>query len=158
VLASLPDLESAAVVVRRGATGSATLAAYAVARPGATPDPADLLEQAAGRLPRHMVPRRLEIVGQLPRTPSGKVDRSALGRDPGTAQVAGLICARLSASVGQPVDPGDDLWTVGADSVTAVGVAALLRQEWGVEVTVEELFDAESIDAVAALVTGPAAG
>jgi hypothetical protein len=41
--------------------------------------------------------------------------------------------------------------------VTAVGVAALLRQRWGVAVTVEELFDAESIEAVAALVTEPAA-
>ena len=32
----------------------------------------------AGALPRHMVPRRIEVVNELPMTSNGKVDYAAL--------------------------------------------------------------------------------
>lgn len=49
-----------------------------VARPGATVDPAALLAFCAERAARHMVPRYVDVVDDLPRTPTEKVRKDAL--------------------------------------------------------------------------------
>lgn len=46
---------------------------------------ADLVADLAGRLPRYMVPRYVEILAELPRTPTGKVDKNVLRREWATA-------------------------------------------------------------------------
>jgi amino acid adenylation domain-containing protein len=42
----------------------------------------EILEHCAGRLPPYMVPERIELCAQLPRTPSGKLDRRTLQPSP----------------------------------------------------------------------------
>jgi crotonobetaine/carnitine-CoA ligase len=49
-----------------------------VARLGHTVDPADLTDFCAGRMGRHMVPRFVDIVEALPRTPTEKVEKRLL--------------------------------------------------------------------------------
>lgn len=49
-----------------------------VARPGATVDPTALLAFCAERAARHMVPRYVDVVDDLPRTPTEKVRKDAL--------------------------------------------------------------------------------
>jgi crotonobetaine/carnitine-CoA ligase len=49
-----------------------------VARPGETLDPAELIEYCAGRMARHMVPRYIDVVETLPRTPTEKVEKTLL--------------------------------------------------------------------------------
>jgi acyl-CoA ligase (AMP-forming) (exosortase A-associated) len=49
-----------------------------VAADGCAPDPATLLERCAQALPPHMVPRAIEVVSSLPRSPNGKVDYKVL--------------------------------------------------------------------------------
>lgn len=49
-----------------------------VARPGQVVDPADLAAFCAGRLARHMVPRYVDVVADLPRTPTEKVRKEVL--------------------------------------------------------------------------------
>ena len=47
----------------------------------------DLLAKLVDGLPRYMVPRYIEILGEMPRTPTGKVDKNALRKEwatPGT--------------------------------------------------------------------------
>jgi crotonobetaine/carnitine-CoA ligase len=54
---------------------------------GRTIDPMALSEYLVPRMPRHMVPRFIEIVDELPRTPSFKVKKADLRTDgitPGT--------------------------------------------------------------------------
>jgi crotonobetaine/carnitine-CoA ligase len=49
-----------------------------VPRPGCAPDPAELRSWCEGRLPRFMVPRYIEIVDRLPKSPSEKIQRTAI--------------------------------------------------------------------------------
>jgi fatty-acyl-CoA synthase len=52
--------------------------AFVVARPGAEPDPAALIEACQGMIADYKTPKRVEIVSELPRTASGKVRKSVL--------------------------------------------------------------------------------
>jgi crotonobetaine/carnitine-CoA ligase len=49
-----------------------------VARPGEMVDPADLIEFCTSRMGRHMVPRYIDVVDTLPRTPTEKVEKAQL--------------------------------------------------------------------------------
>ena len=49
-----------------------------VVRSGAAFDPAGLIAFCVDRMARHMVPRYLDVVGELPRTPTEKVRKDAL--------------------------------------------------------------------------------
>jgi nonribosomal peptide synthetase DhbF len=74
-----PLVADVATAVQRGASGEPMLVSYVVpAGPGEW-EP-DLAAFAATVLPRHMIPAALRPVAALPRTPSGKLDRRALGR------------------------------------------------------------------------------
>ncbi|MEU6770885.1 non-ribosomal peptide synthetase [Streptomyces sp. NPDC046759] len=72
-LAELPGVREAAAVV--DGTGG-TLAAFVVT-PGRT-DTASLRERLAERLPAAMVPARITVLDDFPRTVNGKIDRAAL--------------------------------------------------------------------------------
>jgi crotonobetaine/carnitine-CoA ligase len=43
----------------------------------------DLLAFCAGNMPKHMVPKAIEVLDELPKTTSGKVDYPALRRREG---------------------------------------------------------------------------
>ena len=58
-----------------------------VPRPGHGLDPADLAAFCAGRLARHMVPRYVDVVADLPRTPTEKIRKDVL-RDRGVTATA----------------------------------------------------------------------
>ncbi|MEL6642303.1 MAG: amino acid adenylation domain-containing protein [Pseudomonadota bacterium] len=66
--------EAAAVVIGN----PARIAAYITARPGATPDTADLRAFAAQALPPQAVPTILSILPEFKRTATGKIDRKHL--------------------------------------------------------------------------------
>jgi acyl-CoA ligase (AMP-forming) (exosortase A-associated) len=57
--------------------------AFAVVREGASLDVAELLAFCATKMPRHMVPAAIEVLDELPKTSSGKVDYPALRRREG---------------------------------------------------------------------------
>lgn len=70
---------------------------------GRTIDPVELTEYLIPRMPIHMVPRFIEVVDELPRTPSFKVKKEELraaGITPGTwdRERAGIILAREQLS------------------------------------------------------------
>jgi crotonobetaine/carnitine-CoA ligase len=73
-----PDvLESAAVAVP-SPFGEDEIKAVVVPLPGRTIDPARLHAYLADRMPRFMVPRYIEIVGSLPKTPTEKIRKVEL--------------------------------------------------------------------------------
>jgi carnitine-CoA ligase len=49
-----------------------------VARPGEALDPVELIEFCVSRMARHMVPRYIDVVATLPRTPTEKVEKTLL--------------------------------------------------------------------------------
>jgi crotonobetaine/carnitine-CoA ligase len=72
-------LESAAVGVKvEGAGGEEEIKAVLVLQPGAELDPVALLDHCVARMPRFAVPRFVEFVTALDKTPSGKIRKQAL--------------------------------------------------------------------------------
>jgi amino acid adenylation domain-containing protein len=57
------------------------IVACVVPRDGATVSETDIKRHVARRLPRYMVPARVEVLRDLPRTSTGKVDRQSLMRE-----------------------------------------------------------------------------
>ncbi|HEX7239462.1 MAG TPA: amino acid adenylation domain-containing protein, partial [Longimicrobiaceae bacterium] len=78
VLAALPQVREAVVVVREDAPGDRRLAAYVVPEEGARVDAAGLRAHLSRRLPEYMVPAAIVALEELPLTANGKVDRRAL--------------------------------------------------------------------------------
>jgi long-chain acyl-CoA synthetase len=72
-LAQHPDVDEVAVVGVPDDRWGETVKALVVPAPGAEPDPAELVAFLRGRLASYKLPRIVELVGDLPRTPSGKV-------------------------------------------------------------------------------------
>ena len=70
-------LESAAVAVPSAATED-DLKVVVVAKPGRSVEPDELREFLRGRVPRFMVPDIVEVVGALPKTPTGKIQKHLL--------------------------------------------------------------------------------
>lgn len=78
VLARHPDVAECAVVgvpdERWGQVGRAVV----VPRPGASPDPAEILAHLRGRLAGYKVPKSVVLTAELPRNPTGKIIKRAL--------------------------------------------------------------------------------
>ena len=76
-----PAVMEAAVIAEADPTGATIAAAYVLLRPGHSPSE-DLAEKiketAAQALPRFKRPQRIHFMGELPRTPTGKVQRFKL--------------------------------------------------------------------------------
>lgn len=78
VLEHLEGVEEAAVIGVQNAARGTALAAFVAARPGTTLDAAAVRAACRERLEAAKTPRSITVVEQLPRTPSGKVDKKAL--------------------------------------------------------------------------------
>ena len=77
-LAEHPDVAEVAVVGVPSALTEEEVKAFVVPRPGARPSPHTLRNFAAERLTRFKVPRYLELVDELPHTPTGRVAKHRL--------------------------------------------------------------------------------
>ena len=160
-----PDVTDAAVVVQARSDDGTRLTAFVV--PGARrPDPAALRDHATGLLPAHMVPGAWSVLGTLPLTASGKVDRRALAERPvGTPHAApATACPALSPieravaelwgrALGQEVDRADaDFLDLGGHSLLVLGIVDDLREDLGVALTLAEFFTAPTVAGQAQLV------
>jgi len=76
-----PAVLEAAVIAEADATGGTIAAAYVLLRPGNAPGDAlaaEIIAKAAENLPRYKRPQRIHFMTELPRTPTGKVQRFKL--------------------------------------------------------------------------------
>ncbi len=73
-----PAVAQCAVVAARNDQGDEEVKAFIVPRQGANPDPAEIIQFLRARLPHFMVPRYLEFIADLPRTPSQKIQKHLL--------------------------------------------------------------------------------
>jgi crotonobetaine/carnitine-CoA ligase len=77
-LSGHPDIAESAVIGVPSEWGEHDIKAFVVPRPGTAPDLADIAAYAERTLPRFMVPRYLVLVGQLPKTPTNRVQKARL--------------------------------------------------------------------------------
>ncbi len=75
---ALPGVRDAVVVARADRRGDQRLVAYVVAEGAAAATTPGLRQGMRDRLPEYMVPTAFVLLGALPMTPGGKIDRHAL--------------------------------------------------------------------------------
>ncbi|WP_342659579.1 amino acid adenylation domain-containing protein [Rhodococcus ruber] len=159
-LLAQPEIAQAAVTVHDGTHG-AQLTAYVVPADGAAVDGATVRAAVGRVLPRYMVPDVVTVLGTLPLTTSGKVDRRALPepvpavrefRPPATAverTVASVIGEVLGA---ERLGLDDDFFALGGNSLIATRVVARLGAALHASVPVRVIFEASTIESLAAAV------
>ncbi|MEW5977978.1 MAG: acyl-CoA ligase (AMP-forming), exosortase A system-associated [Acidobacteriota bacterium] len=80
VLYRTEELQGAAVIGVPDDVLGQVVKAYVVRKQGSKAEASDLIAFCSKHLPRHMVPRLIEFIDELPKTTSGKVDYPALRR------------------------------------------------------------------------------
>ncbi|MEV0359333.1 non-ribosomal peptide synthase/polyketide synthase [Nocardia sp. NPDC050697] len=161
VLAAVPGVARAVVLVRDDAGAGKQLVAYAVPAGAAPIEVGQLRAAALAALPSYMVPAAFVVLGALPVTASGKLDRSALPAPVRTAAVhtapagpieeivAGVFAEVLGcARVGRD----DDFFTLGGNSLAATQVATRLSADLDCPLGVRDLFTATTVRGLAELV------
>ncbi|HEX9941188.1 MAG TPA: amino acid adenylation domain-containing protein, partial [Thermoanaerobaculia bacterium] len=163
VLASLPGVREAAVVVDEEVPEHRRLVAWVVAEAGV--GAAALCAALAERLPAQMVPAAVGFLPALPRTANGKVDRRALARraPPGDGSNEGyeaprtpteeLVAAMWADLLGAGrIGLRDDFFDRGGHSLLAARALARLREPFGLELPLRTLFENPTLDSFAAAV------
>ncbi len=162
-LLALPGVAQASVQPRDIA-GETGLAAYIVPRPDAVPPSVAALRQAlAARLPGHMVPAAFVTLAALPLNPNGKLDRAALPAPDRTAfggrqDAAPRLAPTEQALAGlwrrilrvDEIGRADNFFELGGHSLTAMQVVAQVRDAFGIELPLKTLFEACTLEALAA--------
>ncbi|MEU2717993.1 amino acid adenylation domain-containing protein [Streptomyces sp. NPDC007205] len=141
-----PRIREAAVVGQTLPDGTRRLAAHLVAEPPA-PSRSEVRDYLRARLPAAMIPSAVELHDRLPRTGSGKIDRSALSTPSAPqAPTAGSPLKRTVIGIWQQIlgtddiTAGDDVFDLGAQSLQAIQAANRLGVELGRDVRVAWLF------------------
>ena len=172
-----PDVRSSAVIARADHAGDLVLTAYLLLAPGARLSAPALRRFLAPQLANYMIPAAFVRVDTLPVNANGKCDREALpppGPDnllpegevapasgapasgvPGCGTPArGAVRPRLSALVGSlmglaEVHPDDNFFLIGGHSLMAAQLVAKVHDQFGVRLTLRQLFEAPTIGLLA---------
>ncbi|MET0616523.1 MAG: condensation domain-containing protein [Luteibacter sp.] len=165
VLADAPTVARALVIAREDRPGDVRLVAYVVGRDGVAPDEESLRSRLRSRLPDYMLPQHILVLDAMPLLPNGKTDRKALPppvahsvATPG-ARVAPRndderrVAAAMQSVLSLPdLDVRDDFFALGGHSLLAAQLTAKLNREFGVTLSFRTLFDAPTIEQLAAAI------
>jgi non-ribosomal peptide synthetase-like protein len=149
-LNSLPGVSAAAVAVRKDNNGQDELVGYAMLNDGATFDEAHLRSDLAKVLPPYMVPGVIMVMPQMPRLPSGKIDRKSLPTPTSFTEkpkvdtnikidASGSVSERVVAVLksifpGKDINLSEDFFTdFGGHSLLAATFVSRLRKEAGLK-------------------------
>lgn len=157
-------VRNAVVTVWRGGDTDVRLVAYVL--PGPRLDPNELRPWLSARLPDHMVPNLVMTIAAVPRTPTGKVDRTALPAPVWAPTRTRVVAPRDDVerrlamiwrdvlSLGPAVELGvhDDFFSLGGHSLTAAQLLARVRAQLSVHLPLATLFAAPTIAGLAAAV------
>jgi len=154
VLAGHEAVAQVAVIVREDQPGLQRLVAYVVPA-GREPEPAELRQYAAERMPDYLVPPAFVMVDRIPRNTNGKLDRAALPAPEVTAVVAGrgprderetVLCRMFSDLLGvDEIGIDDDFFSLGGHSLLVGRLIARIRTEFGVRLGIRTVFEAPTV-------------
>jgi amino acid adenylation domain-containing protein len=148
-----PSVRDAAVVSRSGTQGDAELVAFVT--PERTAEDLERLRAfLRERVPQPLLPARVIALSELPRQLSGKVDHAVLVKlaDAGAgaggdvpADVGEVIARFWRELLNVPdVDPRDDFFEAGGNSLRAVQLLSRIRDSFDVDVPLRTFFDAST--------------
>ncbi|NOJ74062.1 non-ribosomal peptide synthetase, partial [Paenibacillus alvei] len=159
MLSQHPTLRQASVVVREDKPGEKQLAAYLVGEGSAQEWRAYLSE----RLPSYMVPTYFVQMDSLPLTPNGKIDTRALPIPTVSSQegyaapqtpAEELVAAVWSQLLGvERIGIYDSFFDLGGHSLLATQAVSRLREVFGMEVAVRDLFQYPTIESLSRRLT-----
>jgi amino acid adenylation domain-containing protein/non-ribosomal peptide synthase protein (TIGR01720 family) len=164
-LAEQPGVAQAVAFAHAPLPGETRLVAFWAPTPDGGPDSASLREALARVLPAYMLPDLLVRRESLPTTPAGKLDRKALGalvptggeltpgtvapRDPVEQVLHDAFCDLLGH---ERVGVHDDFFALGGHSLLATRLVSRLRDAFGVEPTLSELFASPTVAGLARVI------
>ncbi|CAM5507034.1 hypothetical protein GCM10010329_63890 [Streptomyces spiroverticillatus] len=164
VLTTLPGVDQAAVLARQDGQGDVQLTAYIEPAPGTTPSVRDIRRGLNQRLPSFMVPAAY-VVGGLPTSTNGKIDRTALPEPPRSRPE---LDVPYQAPAGEFEEALHGLWVkvleldgvgvhdnffeLGGDSLRAARLTVLAGELFGVDIEIVDLFDEPTVAKMAVLV------
>ncbi|NII54937.1 non-ribosomal peptide synthetase [Luteibacter sp. SG786] len=168
VLTDAPEVVRAVVMAREDRPGDVRLVAYVVVDGQLRRDDdleGMLRERLRARLPDYMVPQHILVLDAIPLLPNGKIDRKALP-PPVAHSVAApgqrtaprnederRVAAAMEAVLCLPdLDIRDDFFALGGHSLLAAQLTARLNREFGVTLSFRTLFDAPTIEQLAAAI------
>jgi len=158
-------VEAVAVIAREDRPGDKQLVAYVVMREGRSLQARALQDHVALGLPPYMVPAAFVALDALPVTRNGKLDQRALPAPQWSAAATNDVAVELDAveqqvaqlmaqvlGVDAVTDPAQSFFAMGGHSLSAVRLAARLRETFGVEVRLKALFEAPTVSGLAAYI------
>lgn len=156
------DISEAVAMVREDVPGDQRLVAYVVSPVVPPPSAGDLREWVRQSLPEVMVPATIVFLDRMPLTSNGKNDRKALPVPQGLTGSRAhqsprstiehelvQIWTRLLAP-GRAISVFDDFFEIGGHSLLAIRMLADVERMRGQRVPLAWLFEASTIDALAA--------
>jgi amino acid adenylation domain-containing protein len=161
VLSGSASVRDCAVAAHSHGPGDKRLIAYVVPDPDEPPTAAALRDFLGSQLPEYMVPAVYQVVAQLPRTPSGKLNRALLPAPDETAEWAAAVAYELPSTglqetvaaiwaevLGVPrIGLRDNFFDLGGHSLLAVEVVTRLAELLGRPVPLRTLFEAPTVAA-----------
>jgi amino acid adenylation domain-containing protein len=141
------------------------VAAAIVARADAEISPHQIRSFARERLASYKAPGRIHVVPAIPKSSTGKVNRSEMARTLGVASSAAPadrdsisprpdVEAALAAMWAEILEVGQiaadqDVFALGADSLAVTQMLSRVREHFGVALSFEDIFDSPSVDSLA---------
>jgi amino acid adenylation domain-containing protein len=170
-LGAHPTVGATVVVVREDSPGDRRLVAYVLAAEGQSVEEEQLRRSLKSSLPPFMVPSTFVELDELPITPNGKLDRTSLPAPDGARP-------RLERPYAAPETPvqetlasvwrevlgidrvgiDDDFFHLGGHSMLAVRMAARVRDTFGLELALAQVFEHPTIRELGGSVTGQMLG
>lgn len=164
-LARIAGVARSATIMRELPSGRSELVSFVVSECGAPAGPRELRRELALTLPPYMIPARVVVCDQLPRTATGKLDSAALcalavadrrhGRVPdGWREV--LLLHIVGEVLGlTTVDPDASFLEQGGDSLAVIRIVQRLVEAGHREIGPDDLLRATDLASVAAQLTNP---
>ena len=158
------NIAHAVAMVREDTPGDQRLTAYVVTHQQNGRDVRAIRQALSARLPEYMVPAQFVFLDVLPLTPNKKVDKRALPVPEKTAVVSAMyVPPKTQAEVDvaaiwrdllkhERVGTNDNFFDLGGHSLLVVQLQSRLRQKFGTEITLVELFQMPTVAAIASLV------
>ena len=155
-------IKQAVVVANPDESGEARLIAYVVPLTQPGPSSSMLREFLNQKLPDYMIPSVFVTLETMPLTPNGKIDRKALPAPPRARPKLEAAFVTPRSSLEQELkqiwsevlgfdDLGihDNFFDLGGDSLRAAQVVARIRRSLHLEVSLQDLFSAPTLAALA---------
>jgi amino acid adenylation domain-containing protein len=156
-----PDVAEAVVIAREDTPGDRRLVAYCEL---GAPHPVPVLRaHVQERLPEYMVPSVFVVLDALPRTPNGKLDRGALPAPEGRPDLGVPVAPRTPTEEAMAaiwagvlghdtVGVEDNFFDLGGHSLLATQVVSRIRATFGVDLSLQALFEAPTVAGLALMV------